>query len=78
MNLWSLVAGHDSSIASGVAESIATIQNEGITAAARLKALSELQAVLRSTPAGLNWESPICVPAGDLVLVMQMAMQRLG
>ena len=78
MNLWSLVAGHDSSISSGVAESIATIQNEGITAAARLKALSELQAVLRSTSVGLDWESPVCVPAGDLVLVMQMAMQRLG
>ena len=61
--------------------------NEGLSATAvdydvhpelALKALSELQAVLRSTPAGLNWESPICVPAGDLVLVMQMAMQRLG
>ena len=78
MNLWSLVAGHDASIASGVAESIATIQTDGITAAARLKALSELQAVLRSTSVGLDWESPVCVPAGDLVLVMQMAMQRLG
>ena len=78
MNLWSLVAGHDASIASGVAESITTIQTEGITAAARLKALSELQAVLRSTSVGLDWESPVCVPAGDLVLVLQMAMQRLG
>ena len=78
MNLWSLVAGHDASIASGEAESIATIQTDGITAAARLKAQSELQAVLRSTSVGLDWESPVCVPAGDLVLVMQMAMQRLG
>ena len=78
MNLWSLVAGHDASIASGEAESISTILTDGITAAARLKALSELQAVLRSTSVGLNWESPVCVPAGDLVLVMQMAIQRLG
>ena len=78
MNLWSLVAGHDASIASGEAESIATIQTDGITAAARLKALSKLQTVLRSTSVGLDWKSPVCVPAGDLVLVMQMAMQRLG
>ena len=53
MNLWSLVAGHDASIASGEAESIATIQTDGITAAARLKALSELQAVL--SPPQLGW-----------------------
>ena len=53
MNLWSLVAGHDASIASGEAESIATIQTDGITAAARLKAQSELQAVL--SPPQLGW-----------------------
>ena len=78
LNLWSLVSGHEVSIGSGVADGLSKIQAEEITAAARLKALSELQAVLRSTSVALDWESPVCVPAGDLVLVFQMALQRLG
>ena len=78
LNLWSLVSGHEVSIGSGVADGLSKIQAEEITAAAQLKALSELQAVLRSTSAALDWESPVCVPAGDLVLVFQMALQRLG
>ena len=78
MNLWSLVAGHEASIRSGVADGLSKIQAEEITAAARLKALRELQAVLKSTSVALDWESPICVPAGDLALVFQMALQRLG
>jgi hypothetical protein len=77
MNLWSLVAGHDAAISSDVAENINGIELQGITAAARLKALSEIQAVLRSTSVGCDWEDPVCVPAGDLVLVAQMALQRL-
>ncbi len=44
----------------------------------RLKALSEMQAILRNTSVGLDWEDPISVPAGDLMLVIQMALQRLG
>jgi len=78
LNLWSLASGNEASISSGVANGMSRIQTEGITPAARLKALSELQAVLRSTSVALDGESPICVPAGDLVLVFQMALQRLG
>ncbi len=37
-----------------------------------------MQAILRNTSVGLDWEDPIAVPAGDLLLIVQMAMQRLG
>jgi hypothetical protein len=78
-DLWGLVLGDESSIASGVADGLAQLQDQpGRLAGARLKALAELQAVLRHSSCGVEWDSPIAVPAGDLVLVMQLAMGRLG
>jgi len=77
-DLWGLVVGDDASIASGVADGLMQLQEQpGRLAAARLKALAEMQAVLRNSSCGLDWDAPITVPAGDLVLVMQLALQRL-
>ncbi len=78
MNLWSLAIGLESHVESGVAGGLYEIERKEILGAARLKALSELQCVLRSTGVGIDWEDPISVPAGDLLLIVQMAMQRLG
>ncbi len=78
MNLWSLAIGIESHIASEVAGNLHAIERQGITAGARPKALSEMQAILRNTSVALDWEDPIIVPAGDLMLVVQMALQRLG
>ena len=76
--LWDLVVGDEGSIASGVAAGLQQIAEQpGRLASARLKALAELQAVLRSHSNGIDWEQSIHVPAGDLVLVLQLAMQRL-
>ena len=76
--LWDLVVGDEGSIASGVAAGLQQIADQpGRLASARLKALAELQAVLRSHSNGIDWEHSIHVPAGDLVLVLQLAMQRL-
>ena len=44
----------------------------------RLKALSEVQSILRNTSVGIFGDVPVCVPAGDQVLIVQMAMLRLG
>ena len=78
-DLWGLVVGDDSSIASGVADGLAQLQEQpGRLAAARLKALAELQAVLRHSSCGVEWDAPITVPTGDLVLVLQLALQRLS
>jgi hypothetical protein len=72
------VVGDDASIASGVADGLMQLQDQsGRLAAARLKALAELQAVLRSSSCGVEWGDAISVPVGDLVLVMQLALQRL-
>lgn len=78
-DLWSLVVGDDATIASGVAAGLEQLQDQpGRLASARLKALAELQTVLRSHTNGIDWDHPIAVPAGDLVLVLQLALQRLG
>jgi hypothetical protein len=39
--------------------------------------LAQLQAVLRSHSNGIDWDHPIAVPSDDLVLVVQLAIQRL-
>ena len=77
-SLWSLVAGRGSSVACEVAEKLQMIDEMGVMAPARLKALTEVMAVLRSSPTGVAWDEPIAVPAGDLVLLMQMVLQRLS
>lgn len=78
-DLWALVVGDDASIASGVAAGLEQLKDQpGRLASARLKALAELQAVLRTHGNGIDWNDPISVPAGDLVLVVQLALQRLG
>ena len=78
-DLWGLVLGDESTIASGVADGLDQLQDQpGRLAGARLKALAELQAVLRGSSCGVEWDSPITVPAGDLVLVMQLALGRLS
>ncbi|QVV66763.1 hypothetical protein [Synechococcus sp. LA31] len=77
-DLWALVVGDEGCIASGVAEGLEQLQEQpGRLASARLKALAELQAVLRSQSNGVAWDAPITVPVGDLVLVVQLAMERL-
>jgi hypothetical protein len=77
-DLWALVVGDDCSIASGVADGLAQLQEQpGRLASARLKALAELQAVMRNQSNGVAWDAPITVPVGDLVLVVQLAMERL-
>ncbi len=40
--------------------------------------MSEMLAILRNTSVDLDWEDPVAVPAGDLLLIVQMTMQRLG
>lgn len=78
MNLWSLVLGQDSSIASQICEVLQLLRDQpDHLAGARLKALAEVQVLLRQTSAGTDWEEMVSVPAGDLVLIAQMALQRL-
>ena len=78
LNLWSLVLGQQSSVKSEICDVLQLLRDEpDHMAGARLKALAEVQALLRQTPAGTGWEEMVNVPAGDLLLVVQMAMARL-
>jgi len=78
LNLWSLVLGQQSSVESEICEVMQLLRDEpDHMAGARLKALAEVQALLRQTPAGTRWEATVNVPAGDLLLIVQMAMARL-
>ena len=78
LNLWSLVLGQESAVESQISDVLQLLRDEpDHMAGARLKALAEVQALLRQTPAGTGWEEMVNVPAGDLLLVVQMAMARL-
>ncbi len=61
-----------------IAGKLHAIERKGILGAARLKALAEVQAILRNKSIGIDWEDGVTIPAGDLLLIVQMAMQRLG
>lgn len=80
MNLWSVVAGEQGDIQSVIGGVLSDVYEEGSAkvAAANLKALAEIQCILRATPVGADWEDPVVVPAGDLVLLVRMAMRRLS
>jgi hypothetical protein len=77
-HLWDFVIGRTAHVHAPIEGLLRELESEGGLGGARLKALAELQSILRAAPAGTEPDSTLQVPAWHLVLIMKMAMERLG
>lgn len=77
-NLWEVCINRQAQLHSPIELLLEDLKHEGGLGGARLKALAEVQSILRSVSVGVEPSEMVQVPAWHLVLIMKMAMQRLG
>ena len=77
-NLWDVCISRQAQLYSPIELLLEELKHEGGLGGARLKVLAELQAILRSTPVGVDADEAVQVPAWHLILLTRWAMERLG
>lgn len=77
-HLWGVCVGRTAHVQCPIEGMLQEFEAEGGLAGGRLKALAELQALLRATPAETQPDTMLSVPAWHLVLLTRMAMERLS
>jgi hypothetical protein len=77
-NLWDVCISRQAQLHSPIELLLEELKYEGGLGGARLKVLAELQAILRSTPVGVDADEAVQVPAWHLTILTRWAMERLG
>lgn len=77
-HLWGVCVGRTAHVQCPIEGMLQEFEAEGGLSGGRLKALAELQALLRATPAETQPDAILSVPAWHLVLMLKMAMERLS
>lgn len=77
-NLWDVCISRQAQLHSPIELLLEELKYEGGLGGARLKVLAELQAILRSTPVGVDADEAVQVPAWHLTILTRWVMERLG
>lgn len=77
-NLWDVCISRQAQLHSPIESLLEELRYEGGLGGARLKVLAEIQAILRSTPVGVDADEAVQIPAWHLTLLTRWCMERLG
>ena len=77
-NLWEVCINRQAELHSPIEMLLEDLKHEGGLGGARLKALAEVQSILRSVPVGVEPGEMVQIPAWHLTLLTRMVMERLG
>ncbi len=76
-NLWGVCINRQAQLHSPIELLLKDLECEGGLGGARLKALAELQAILRATPVGIEPDESVQIPAWHLTLLVRAMLARL-